>query len=81
MKLIHLSDLHLGKRVNNFPMLEDRAYILDRILEIIEGEQYVFGSGNFSTAPTDDYHHLRHYLQRSAGGLRHRPRRRDWILV
>lgn len=39
MKLIHLSDLHLGKRVNNFPMLEDQAYILDRILEIIDGEQ------------------------------------------
>ncbi len=39
MKLIHLSDLHLGKRVNNFPMLEDQACILDRILEIIDGEQ------------------------------------------
>lgn len=39
MKLIHLSDLHLGKRVNDFPMLEDQAYILDRILEIIDREQ------------------------------------------
>ena len=39
MKLIHLSDLHLGKRVNDFPMLEDQAYILDRILEIIDAEQ------------------------------------------
>lgn len=39
MKLIHLSDLHLGKRVNDFPMLEDQAYILNRILEIIDGEQ------------------------------------------
>ena len=39
MKLIHLSDLHLGKRVNNFPMLEDQAYILERVLEIIDGEQ------------------------------------------
>ena len=38
VKLIHLSDLHLGKRVNDFPMLEDQAYILDRILEIIDGE-------------------------------------------
>lgn len=35
MKLIHLSDLHLGKRVNEFSMLEDQAYILDRILEIV----------------------------------------------
>ena len=39
MKLIHLSDLHLGKRVNNFPMLEDQAYILERVLEITDGEQ------------------------------------------
>ncbi len=38
MKLIHLSDLHLGKRVSEFPMLEDQAYILDRILEIIDAE-------------------------------------------
>lgn len=39
MKLIHLSDLHLGKRVNDFPMLEDQAYILDRILEIAGEER------------------------------------------
>ena len=39
MKLIHLSDLHLGKRIGDFPMLEDQAYILDQILEIIGGEQ------------------------------------------
>ena len=34
MKLLHLSDLHLGKRLNEFSLLEDQAYILDRILEI-----------------------------------------------
>lgn len=39
MKLIHLSDLHLGKRVNGFSMLEDQAYILDEILRIIDAEQ------------------------------------------
>ena len=39
MKLIHLSDLHIGKRVNETSMIEDQAYILDRILEIIEIEQ------------------------------------------
>jgi len=39
MKLIHLSDLHLGKRVNEFSMLEDQEYILTQILRIIEGEQ------------------------------------------
>ena len=38
MKLIHLSDLHLGKRVNEFSMLEDQRYILDQITSIIEKE-------------------------------------------
>lgn len=39
MKLIHLSDLHLGKRVNEFSMLEDQAYILMKILNVIDDEQ------------------------------------------
>ena len=38
MKLIHLSDLHLGKRVNEFSMLEDQRYILKQILTIIDQE-------------------------------------------
>ena len=38
MKLIHLSDLHIGKRVNEISMLEDQEYILSRILEIIDAE-------------------------------------------
>lgn len=39
MKLIHLSDLHLGKRVNEFSMLEDQEYILTKIINIIDGEK------------------------------------------
>ena len=39
MKFVHLSDLHLGKRVNEFSMLEDQAYILKQILELIRKEQ------------------------------------------
>lgn len=39
MKLIHLSDLHLGKRVNEFPMIEDQKYILLKILNIIDDEK------------------------------------------
>lgn len=39
MKLIHLSDLHLGKRVNEFSMIEDQEYILRQILDIVEAEQ------------------------------------------
>ena len=33
MKLIHLSDLHLGKRVNEVSMIDDQAYILLEILK------------------------------------------------
>ena len=36
MKLIHLSDLHLGKRVNEFSMLEDQRYILKQILAVVD---------------------------------------------
>lgn len=36
---MHLADLHLGKRVNGFSMMEDQEYILNRILEIMEAEQ------------------------------------------
>ena len=39
MKLIHLSDLHLGKRVNEFSMVEDQAFILKRILAVLDDEQ------------------------------------------
>ncbi len=39
MRMVHLSDLHLGKRVNSFSMLEDQEYILDRILEIVDEEK------------------------------------------
>lgn len=38
MKLIHLSDLHLGKRLKEYSLLEDQAYILKRILQIIDDE-------------------------------------------
>ena len=36
---MHLADLHLGKRVNGFSMMEDQEYILNRILEIMEEVQ------------------------------------------
>ena len=39
MKLIHLSDLHIGKRVNEVSMLEDQKFILERVLEIIDAEK------------------------------------------
>lgn len=38
MKIMHLSDLHLGKRVNEFSMIEDQKYILDEIIKILNEE-------------------------------------------
>lgn len=38
MKFLHLSDLHLGKRVNEFSMIEDQKYILAQILSIAQKE-------------------------------------------
>ena len=39
MKFVHLSDLHLGKRVNEYSMLEDQEYILTKIINIIDDEK------------------------------------------
>ena len=39
MKLIHLSDLHIGKRYEATSFLEDQEYILLRILELIDAEK------------------------------------------
>lgn len=39
MKFVHLSDLHIGKRVNEFSMIEDQRFILNQILEIIKQEK------------------------------------------
>lgn len=38
MKFMHLSDLHLGKRVNEFSMIEDQKYILEQILSLLDRE-------------------------------------------
>ena len=39
MKLFHLSDLHLGKRVYEFSMIGDQRYILKQILDAAEREK------------------------------------------
>lgn len=39
MKLFHISDLHLGKRVNEISMLDEQIYILDKILQLVASEQ------------------------------------------
>ena len=39
MRLIHLSDLHIGKRVDVASMLEEQEYVLRQILQIIDTEK------------------------------------------
>lgn len=39
MKLMHLSDLHLGKRLNEFSLLEDQCFILQQLVELVRSEQ------------------------------------------
>ena len=36
MRFLHLSDLHLGKRVCEFSMLDDQRYILEQILSLLD---------------------------------------------
>ena len=38
MKIIHLSDLHIGKRVNEYSLIEDQKDILKKITRIIDEE-------------------------------------------
>lgn len=39
MKFMHLSDLHLGKRLYEYSLLEDQRYILQQIIDRVEEEQ------------------------------------------
>ena len=36
MKLMHISDLHIGKKLFETSMLEDQRYILNRILDLLD---------------------------------------------
>ncbi|MBQ2922295.1 MAG: exonuclease subunit SbcD, partial [Tyzzerella sp.] len=38
MKLLHLGDLHLGKSLGEFDLIEDQKYILNQILKLIDKE-------------------------------------------
>lgn len=39
MKVAHLSDLHLGKRLNGFSLLDDQEYILEQIIGICDDQK------------------------------------------
>ncbi len=58
MKFIHISDLHLGKRVNEFSMIEDQKYILKEILTIIKEQKpdgvLIAGDVYDRSIPTED---------------------------
>ena len=58
VKFIHLSDLHLGKSVHGFSLLEDQEHILKQILAIADAEKpdAAFVSGDVfdrNVAPTE----------------------------
>ena len=40
MKFAHIGDLHIGKRVHDFSMLEDQRYILDQMIKIADDRMY-----------------------------------------
>ncbi|MEG0894158.1 MAG: exonuclease SbcCD subunit D [Oscillospiraceae bacterium] len=56
MRFLHLSDLHIGKVVKEFSMIEDQKYIFSQILKIVEKEsiQGIFIAGDIydKTMPT-----------------------------
>ena len=39
---IHISDLHIGKKLHGYDLYEDQAYILDEIVSIQNGLQRLF---------------------------------------
>ena len=42
MKILHLGDLHLGKRVNEISMIEDQKFILDQIVTLVKEDRCYF---------------------------------------
>ena len=58
MKFLHISDLHLGKRVNEFSMIEDQKYILKEILTIVKDQNpdgvLIAGDVYDRSIPTED---------------------------
>lgn len=39
MKFVHISDLHLGKRLNEYSLIEDQKYVLDEIVSVVDEER------------------------------------------
>ena len=54
MKIFHLADLHIGKIVNNYSMIEDQEYILNEIINYInkEAPKAIIIAGDIYDKPT-----------------------------
>ena len=44
MKLIHLGDLHIGKSLNEYSLIEDQKYILNELINLIDRKISFFGA-------------------------------------
>ena len=70
MKFVHLSDLHLGKRVNEFSMLEDQEFILKEIVNIIKNSIESIDDGgiiNIRVSVIDKYVYI--YVEDNGCGM------------
>ena len=84
MRFLHLSDLHLGKRVCEFSMLDDQRYILEQVLSLLDARPVdgVLLAGDLYDKPVPPAEAVRpsaHSFWRGAGctsarSLPHRPR-------
>lgn len=39
MRFLHIADLHIGKRVNGFSMIEDQKFVFEQVYNVIENEK------------------------------------------
>ena len=54
MRFLHLADLHLGKRVNGFDLLDDQRFILEQVVDLCAGrsvDAVVVAGGHLRRAP------------------------------
>lgn len=57
MRIFHISDLHLGKRMGGFQLIEDQKFILDQMLQIIKEEKpdcILMGGDIYDSSNTTD---------------------------
>ena len=74
MKLLHLGDLHLGKSLGEFDLIEDQRYILDQILDIVREKRadavLIAGDVYDKAVPSEAATNLLDYFLRELAGLK-----------